>query len=278
MGMAELYNDSCVKRYFNSLSNIPLLDAEQEIELSNLKTKGDLRAREKLIESNLRLVIKIAKSYMNSEVSFIDLIQEGNIGLIRAAEKFDPSMGCRFSTYASYWVKHYITRFIAKTARSIRVPIRKNDLIKKIQHQRESFINEHGEEPTVRDLALYLGVEEKAIIEVLGYAQPTISLESPLLNEETSLHEIVSDTINQSPDSIYMQKELESGIGNALDSLMGNERDIIKMRYGFSGEGAATLKEAGSYFGISAETVRQIEMRAMSKIRQKYQHLSCYID
>jgi RNA polymerase primary sigma factor len=278
MNYSEMYNDSCVKRYFDSLSHISLLTAEEEVDLSQKKKKGDRKAGERLVESNLRLVIKIAKGYANSDVSFIDLIQEGNIGLIRAADKFDPAMGCRFSTYASYWIKHYITRFIAKTGRLIRIPIRKNDMIKKIRQERDQFVNEHGCEPTVGDLSLAVGIDEKTVTEMLGYIQPTVSLELPLLNDEASLHEIVSDTRTQSPDSLYMKTEMKHEITDALDSLMGSEKEILKMRYGFSGEGELTLKEAGKHFGISAETVRQIEMRAMNKIRQKYQHLSCYID
>ena len=144
MGTTDLFEDSCVKRYFSSIHNIALLAHDEEITLANKKNNGDITARERLITSNLRLVIKIAKSYSGTEVSLIDLIQEGNMGLIRAAEKFDPSMGCRFSTYASYWIKHYISRYIMRAGRSIRIPIRKSELFKKLLAEREHFINENG--------------------------------------------------------------------------------------------------------------------------------------
>jgi RNA polymerase primary sigma factor len=278
MQFSEVFSDSCLKSYFDSLSGHKLLSAEEEVDLSNRKKSGEREAGEKLVTSNLRLVVKIAKGFSGPDSSLTDLIQEGNIGLIRAAEKFDPSLGCRFSTYASYWIKHYISRYIAKTGRMIRIPIRKNDIIKKIVQVRESFLAEHGTEPTVRDLSLLSGVDEKNIQEVLCFIQPSVSLEVPLFNEDSSLHDVIGDEKGDAPYDEVMRQELRSELRGALDSLMENEKEILEMRYGFAGDGECTLKEAGRHFGISAETVRQIEMRAISKIRQRYQYLSCYID
>lgn len=275
---SEVFSDSCLKSYFDSLSGQPLLSAEEEVDLSNRNKSGERKAGEKLVTSNLRLVIKIAKSFAGSEVSLTDLIQEGNIGLIRAAEKFDPSLGCRFSTYASYWIKHYITRYIAKTGRMIRIPIRKNDTIKKIMQVREDFVSEHGCEPTVSDLSICSGIDEKHVQEVLCYIQPSVSLEIPIFSDDSSLHDVIGDDKSDAPDDLVMKQELKDELRSALDSLMGNEKEILEMRFGFAGEGECTLKEAGRHFGISAETVRQIEMRAITKIRQRYQHLECYID
>jgi RNA polymerase primary sigma factor len=278
MQVSNVFNDSCLKSYFDSLAGLSLLSAEEEVDLSNRKKSGDKAAGEKLVTSNLRLVIKIAKNFSSSEVSLVDLIQEGNIGLIRAAEKFDPAIGCRFSTYASYWIKHYITRYIAKTGRMIRIPIRKNDIIKKIMQIREDFISEHGSEPTVRDLSICAGIDEKHVQDVLGYIQPSVSLEVPLFDEDSSLHDVISDDKGDAPDDLLMRQEMKDELRGALNSLMGNEKEILEMRFGFAGEGECTLKEAGRHFGISTETVRQIEMRAISKIRQRYQYLECYID
>ena len=279
MGAAcTTYDESCESSYFSSLRPLPLLSQDDEQSLAFRKNKGDSIAREGLITSNLRLVIKIAKGYVHFEHSLIDLIQEGNMGLIRAAEKFDPDMGCRFSTYASYWIKHYITRFIAKTGRSIRMPIRKTDLFRKLQVEREQFINIHGMEPTAKDLSILLGVSEKEVSDLKEYFQPMMSLETPLNFEECNLHDFLGDDRSQSPDNLYARKEMYFEMHEALNSLVENEREILKMRYGFNDEGAVTLKEAGEYFGISAETVRQIEMRAMDKIRRKYGHLASYVD
>ena len=271
-------DESCVSSYFASITRFSLLDAHDEERLATLKNSGDEKAREDLIKSNLRLVIRIAKSYINFEPSLIDLIQEGNIGLIRAAEKFDPSMGCRFSTYASYWIKHYITRFIAKTGRSIRLPIRKSDLFKKLQVERDRFIVEYGAEPTVRDLSLLLGVQDKEIVELLECCQSTVSLETPLASTDTSLHDVIHDEKSLPPDSVYSRKELVMEMDRAMDSLVDNEKQILRMRYGFNDEEASTLKEAGASLGVSAETVRQIEMRAIDKIRRQYSYLQHYMD
>ena len=271
-------DESCVSSYFASITRFSLLDAGDEERLATLKNRGDEKAREALIKGNLRLVIRIAKSYINFEPSLIDLIQEGNIGLIRAAEKFDPSMGCRFSTYASYWIKHYITRFIAKTGRSIRLPIRKSDLFKKLQVERDHFIAEYGSEPTVRDLSLLLGIPDKEVVELLECCQATVSLETPLSGPDTSLHDVIHDEKTLPPDSVFARKELVSEIDRAMDSLVDNEKQILKMRYGFSDEGSSTLKEAGSKLGVSAETVRQIEMRAIDKIRRQFSYLQHYMD
>lgn len=277
MNMA-IADDSCVGSYFASITRFSLLDAVDEERLATLKNAGDEKAREALIKGNLRLVIRIAKSYINFEPSLIDLIQEGNIGLIRAAEKFDPSMGCRFSTYASYWIKHYITRFIAKTGRPIRLPIRKSDLFKKMQLERDSFIAEFGTEPTVRDLSILLGVQDKDVVELLECCQSTVSLETPLASSDASLHDVIHDEKTLPPETVYARKELTSEIDRAMDSLVDNEKQILKMRYGFSDDGTSTLKEAGAKLGVSAETVRQIEMRAIDKIRRQYSYLQHYMD
>ncbi|MGL4368272.1 MAG: sigma-70 family RNA polymerase sigma factor, partial [Spirochaetota bacterium] len=208
MRAISMHDESCVSSYFSSIKGFKLLSPDDEISLASRKGADSAKAREQLVKSNLRLVIKIAKGYIHFEPSLIDLIQEGNMGLIKAAEKFDPSMGCRFSTYASYWIKHYIARFIAKAGRSIRIPIRKTDLFKKMQVEKDHFINEHGTEPSARDLALILGVEERDILDLQEYFQPMMSLESPLNCDDLNLHDVVGDDSSHAPESIFARKEL----------------------------------------------------------------------
>lgn len=271
-------NESCLNQYFQAINEISLLTPEQEVDLARKKTTGDGGAKEKLINSNLRLVVKIAKNYTNLEPSLIDLIQEGNLGLIRAAEKFDYKMGCRFSTYASYWIKHYITRFIAKRGRTIRVPIRKGDLFRKIRKAQDYLVKDLGKEPNHVEIAALVGIDEKEVRDILEVFQPTVSLEYPLNDDEFNLYEVVKDEKYKSPAMMIYKRDLKDDLEAALNSLMDNEKKILRMRFGFDDERPITLKEVGNEFGISAETVRQIETRAMNKIKQKYAHLQNYLD
>ncbi len=278
--MTERMHDSSMpaKSYYKNINEFQLLTQEEEIELARAKTKGDDTARERLVNANLRLVIKIARNYTMLEPSLVDLIQEGNIGLMRAAEKFDHRMGCRFSTYASYRIKHYISRFIAKKSRTIRLPIRKGDLFKKVKRVRDELLREFGKEPTRLDIANVLGVEEKTVAEILEFFPPTMSLEGPLNNDDFSLMQVLGDEKTLSPETMLYRQDLHDELEEALESLMENERKILRMRFGFDDDRVITLKEIGSEFGISAETVRQIENRAIEKIRQKFSHLQDYMD
>jgi RNA polymerase primary sigma factor len=272
------FEDLSINQYFNAINQVELLTPEEEIELAKKKGKGDEKAKEALINANLRLVVKIAKNYTNLESSLIDLIQEGNLGLIRAAEKFDYKMGCRFSTYASYWIKHYITRFIAKRSRTIRVPIRKGDLFKKIKRAQDELTNELGKEPSYKDIADMLGIDERSVSDILEVFQPTVSLEYPLNDEEFNLYEVVSDEKFLSPDTSISRRDLKKELEIAMESLMENERLILTKRFGLDGNEPVTLKDVGNEFGISAETVRQIEARAMQKIKQRFAYLADYIE
>jgi RNA polymerase primary sigma factor len=267
-----------IKNYYSSINEVKLLTYDEERELAIAKGNGDNKAKEKLVNANLRLVVKIAKNYMNLEPSLIDLIQEGNLGLIRAAEKFDYKMGCRFSTYASYWIKHYITRFIAKKSRTIRVPIRKGDMFKKIKKAKDALASKFGKEPTYKEISEMLAIDEKTVAEVIELFKPTVSLEYPLNDSEFNLLEVIGDDKENSPDTDIYRKELKDKLEEAMSNLMENERKILRMRFGFDDDRIITLKEIGNEFGISAETVRQIESRAIEKIRQKYSYLEEYIE
>lgn len=277
MATSKQYENTSINRYINDIKRYKLLTQEEELDLAKKVASGNKLAKEKLINSNLRLVIKIAKNYTNIESSLIDLIQEGNLGLIRAAEKFEYKMGCRFSTYASYWIKHYITRSIAKRSRLIRVPIRKGDMFKKITRIREEYVSNTGLEPSRKEIAESLGVEEKIIIEILEIFKPTVSLEQPMNEDDFTLYDVISDDGKYNPDTYINKKEIKDQINGALDTLIENEKNILKMRYGFNKNKGVSLKEIGNIYGVSAETIRQIENRAKKKIKNNFDYLSEYV-
>lgn len=271
------YENTSINRYITDIKKYDLLTHEQELALAKKISKGNKVAIEKMVNSNLRLVIKIAKNYTNMESSLIDLIQEGNLGLIRAAEKFEYKMGCRFSTYASYWIKHYITRYISKRSRTIRIPIRKGDLYKKITRIKEEYIAAAGHEPTNYEIAESLGVEEKAVSDILEMFRPTVSLEYPMNENDFTLYDVIGDSTYYTPDNLYYRDEMKHEVNHALDSLIDNEKNILKMRYGFSATKPVSLKEIGNKFGVSAETIRQIENRAKAKLKNSFSHLEEYM-
>ncbi|MBN1500716.1 MAG: RNA polymerase sigma factor RpoD/SigA [Spirochaetes bacterium] len=271
------YDNTIINRYIGAIKKYNLLTPEEEVDLAKKVASGSKLAKEKLINSNLRLVIKIAKNYTNMEPSLIDLIQEGNLGLIRAAEKFEYKMGCRFSTYASYWIKHYITRFIAKRSRVIRIPIRKGDMFKKIVRLREEFMSANGSEPSNSIIADYLGVDERSVSEILEIFRPTVSLEQPMNDEDFTLYDVVGDNDRYNPEIRINREEIRMQMEGALDSLVDNEKNILKMRYGFSDNKPVSLKDIGDKYGVSAETVRQIENRAKKKIENNHAYLKEYV-
>jgi RNA polymerase primary sigma factor len=270
-------DESVIKQYFNSVGKHTMLTPEEEISLAREKVNGSERAKQRMINANLRLVIKIAKGYLMYESSLIDLIQEGNIGLIRATEKFDPEMGCRFSTYASYWIRHYITRFIAKRSRSIRIPIRKSDLFKKISRAKEEYIAAEGREPSVEEIARYLRVDTRTVQDLVEAFMPTVSLDSPLGDDDFNLMDLLGDARSTMPESGVIDRELSHTLESALAGLIENERNILTKRFGLNDTAPLTLKEIGGELGVSAETIRQIESRALGKIRKEHSYLRDYI-
>ncbi|HOA07405.1 MAG TPA: RNA polymerase sigma factor RpoD/SigA [Spirochaetota bacterium] len=269
-------NNSTLQQYFNSIKKFQLITAETEKILADRKNTGDSKAIDELVKANLRLVIKIAKSYTGTESSLIDLIQEGNIGLLRAAEKFDANAGCKFSTYASFWIKHYISRFIAKRSRPIRLPIRKTEMLRKISFTKEYLMKTEGKEPDNSEIAKYLNTDVNSVSEIMNSFQPVISLDAEIDND-FSIMDVTADKNNPAPDNKIINEELSNSIKAALDSLVGSEKSILIKRFGMDGNKSSTLKEIGNEMNLSAETIRQIETRALSRIREKHSHLKEYV-
>lgn len=230
-----------------------------------------------LVEEYQGLVMSVAKHYVNHRVQLEDLLQEGYMGLVKAASRFDDSQGCRFSTYATYWIRHNIRRYIAKYGRLVHLPIKKNELYRKILKVIELLKLERSEDPTIADIAEYAGMTEEEVSGILDIFGPELSFESPLGDNGASFYEIIEDKVHKSPEDAYFSREMEGEICYALNGLMDKERLILKKRYGIEEGGPVTLKEIGDEFKISSETVRQIEKRAIQKIKSGYAYLREYL-
>lgn len=271
-----LYEDS-LKSYYESVKRIPLLTADDERDLSMRIQDGDEAARARLIESNLRLVIKIARSFANFDVSLIDLIQEGNAGLIKAAERFDYRKNVRFSTYASWWIKQAITRSLVNTRRAIRLPHRKEELIRRIHKAHAALSQLYAREPSYEELAKELGISAASVREALDLSGGVVPLEVEKDDDEGGSIIDVYEDLSYSPDQ-QMEKECErERTLSLLEELMERERTVLMYRFEFFGAKKSTLKVIGQSMGISAETVRQIEKRALRKLREKNDEYQSYL-
>lgn len=271
-----LYEDS-LKSYYESVKRIPLLTAEDERDLSMRIQNGDEAARARLIESNLRLVIKIARSFANFDVSLIDLIQEGNAGLIKAAERFDYRKNVRFSTYASWWIKQAITRSLVNTRRAIRLPHRKEELIRRIHKAHAALSQLYAREPSYEELAKELGITAATVREALDLSGGVVPLEVEKDDDEGGSIIDVYEDLSYSPD-LQMERECErERTLGLLEELMERERTVLMYRFEFFGAKKSTLKVIGQSMGISAETVRQIEKRALRKLREKNDEYQSYL-
>jgi RNA polymerase primary sigma factor len=265
--LLEISNDS-VRMYLSEIGRVPLIDAKKEVELARRIRKGDASAKQQLAEANLRLVVSIAKKYIGRGLSFLDLIQEGNIGLFRAVEKFDPERGFKFSTYATWWIRQAITRAIADQARTIRIPVHMVETINKLTHTQRRTVQELGREPTVEELAVELGMDVKKVRHILKISQDIISLEAPVGSEEdNTLGDFIEDKDAVSPfDSTNKQLKKES-VHDMLKFLTPRERKIIEMRFGLNDGIGHTLEEVGKEFGVTRERIRQIEAKVLQKMR-----------
>lgn len=261
--------DETLKIYYERVKQIPLLTAEEERELSMRIQAGDDAARSRLIESNLRLVIKIARAFANFDIPLVDLIQEGNMGLIKAAERFDYHRNVRFSTYASWWIRQAVTRSLVNSRRSIRLPHRKEDLIKRI-HKTYSYLSQTlSREPTRFEIAVELGIDEHLVQEALEMSGAMIPLENDHDDDESgSVLDVFADE-TYSPDVEFQRMCMREKTITMLEALMERERQVLIYRFEFYGNSKRTLKGIGQTMGLSAETVRQIEKRAIRKLREQ---------
>ena len=261
--------DDTVRLYLREIGKIPLLTPEEEVELSRrVKEENDQAAKDRLINANLRLVVSIAKKYIGRGLSFLDLIQEGNLGLMRAVEKFDYRKGYKFSTYATWWIRQAITRAIADQARTIRIPVHMIETINKLVKNSRQLLQELGREPTIEEIAERMEVPPEKIEEIIKTAQEPISLETPIGEEEDSrLGDLIEDTSAIAPADTASQHLLSEEIQDLLEGLSPRERDILVLRFGLGGERPHTLEEVGKKFNVTRERIRQIEAKAIRKLK-----------
>ncbi|MEA1870714.1 MAG: sigma-70 family RNA polymerase sigma factor [Candidatus Bipolaricaulota bacterium] len=263
-------SDNPIRTYFGEISRVPLLTREDEIRLSKQIEVGDKRAKEELAEANLRLVVSIAKKYRGCGLPFLDLIQEGNLGLMKAIEKFDYTRGFKFSTYATWWIRQAILRAITNRSRTIRVPTHINELIRKIYQVERNYIKENGEMPSSEKLAVELETTLENIIKAKKTAQSMTSLDTPIGYDDDGsvLGDFIEDNSVDSPERETFDHLLVKELGNALDErLTDREKRILELRYGLNDYQPRTLDEVGVEFGISRERVRQIQKEALAKLQ-----------
>jgi len=265
---AEYSLDDPVRMYLKEIGQVRLLSAEEEVELAKRVSEGDQDAKNKLTEANLRLVVSIAKKYSGRGLHILDLIQEGNTGLIRAVDKFDWTKGNKFSTYATWWIRQAITRAIADQARTIRVPVHMVEVINKATRCNRKLVQELGREPTVEEIARELNLPVEKIIEANRTAADTLSLDTPVGDEEdTSIGSFVEDDNTPGPADATSNAMLAEALKEILDTLTEREADVLRMRFGMYDGRTHTLEEVGQIFGVTRERIRQIENKAIRKLR-----------
>jgi RNA polymerase primary sigma factor len=256
-----------LRLYLRSIGRVQLLTAEQEVVLARRIERGDMGAKQQMIEANLRLVVSIAKSYLGRGLTFLDLIQEGSMGLIRAVEKFDYRRGYKFSTYATWWIRQAVTRAIADKGRTIRIPVHMVEKLNKVVHVERQLVQQLGREPTPEEIALELETTVREVRDVLRMAQQPISLEKPIGEEEESeLGDFVEDQTAESPFELAADRLRRENLRRALAALPEREREVIEMRFGLTGERPYTLEEVGRAFNVTRERIRQIENHTLKKL------------
>jgi RNA polymerase primary sigma factor len=256
-----------LRLYLREIGKVPLLTADQEVSLAKLIERGDMRAKQHMIEANLRLVVSIAKGYLGRGLSFLDLIQEGSLGLIRAVEKFDYRRGFKFSTYATWWIRQAVTRAIADKARTIRIPVHMVEKLNKVVHMERQLVQRLGREPLPEEIAEELEIDPEEVREILRMSQLPISLEKPIGEEEdSSLGDFVPDEQAESPFDTAQLSLRREDVEMALQALPERERRVIELRYGLDGSQPCTLEEVGQAFGVTRERIRQIENNTLKKL------------
>ncbi|HEC21231.1 MAG TPA: RNA polymerase sigma factor RpoD [Candidatus Peregrinibacteria bacterium] len=267
VNLKEISSDS-VRMYLSEIGKVALLTGEEEVKLANAIRKGDNKAKGRLAEANLRLVVSIAKKYIGRGLSFLDLIQEGNIGLFRAVEKFDPDRGFKFSTYATWWIRQAITRAIADQARTIRIPVHMVETINKLTHTQRRLVQELGREPLPEEIAVEMDMDIKKVRHILKISQDIISLEAPVGTEEDSkLGDFIEDIEATSPADSTNRQIVKENIHDMLQYLSPREQKIIKMRFGLGDGISHTLEEVGQEFNVTRERIRQIEAKVLQKLK-----------
>ncbi|MGP1569341.1 MAG: RNA polymerase sigma factor RpoD [Eubacteriales bacterium] len=260
--------DDPVRMYLKEIGKVPLLSGDDEIELAKKMDAGDELAKQKLCEANLRLVVSIAKRYVGRGMLFLDLIQEGNLGLIKAVDKFDWRKGYKFSTYATWWIRQAITRSIADQARTIRIPVHMVETINKLIRESRKLLQEYGREPTPKEIATRMDISEEKVREIMKIAQEPVSLETPIGEEEDShLGDFIPDDEIPAPADAAASAMLKEQLNEVLQTLTDREQKVLKLRFGLEDGHARTLEEVGKRFNVTRERIRQIEAKALRKLR-----------
>jgi RNA polymerase primary sigma factor len=258
----------CLRLYLRSIGAVELLTADQEVELAKRIERGDMLAKRHMVEANLRLVVSIAKSYLGRGLSFLDLIQEGSLGLIRAVEKFDYRRGYKFSTYATWWIRQAVTRALADKARTIRIPVHMVEKLNRVVHVERQLIQRLGREPQPQEIAAELDWPVRDVRDILRISQMPISLERPIGDEDDSeLGDFVADETVESPFERASENLQRETVKRALDTLPRREREVLELRYGLNGHEPLTLEEVGEAFGVTRERIRQIESNTLKKLQ-----------
>ncbi len=273
--------DDPVRMYLKEIGRVPLLTAEEEIEIAQRMEQGDEEAKKKLAEANLRLVVSIAKRYVGRGMLFLDLIQEGNLGLIKAVEKFDYRKGYKFSTYATWWIRQAITRAIADQARTIRIPVHMVETINKLIRVSRQLLQEYGREPTPDEIAKSMGISESKVREIIKIAQEPVSLETPIGEEEDShLGDFLEDESALAPAEAASHALMKEQLWDVLETLTPREEKVLRLRFGLDDGHQRTLEEVGKEFQVTRERIRQIEAKALRKLRHpsRSKKLKDYLD
>lgn len=266
--LSDIGLDDPVKMYLKDIGRVPLLSGDEEVELARRMQEGDENAKKRLSEANLRLVVSIAKRYVGRGMLFLDLIQEGNLGLMKAVEKFDYQKGFKFSTYATWWIRQSITRAIADQARTIRIPVHMVETINKLTRVSRLLLQEYGREPTPEEIAEAMEVDVARVREIQKIAQDPVSLETPIGEEEDShLGDFIEDDKTQTPGDSVTFIMLKEQLLQVLDTLTPREEKVLRLRYGIDDGKPRTLEEVGKEFNVTRERIRQIEAKALRKLR-----------